>query len=229
MADSLGTIQAAPTAKGAAMRERILAAAAKVFAKRGYERTRVADITKAAKTSHGNFYRHFNNKDDALLAALEPPLAELQNSFKLPSHSPLLIDEHELARHLIESFRVYARHRKLLRLMREAAARGEEASFFSLWMNTRSRFIEGNAVWLTRFKKEGLLPPEFDPDLAAEMLLALAEQVAYVKLGLAVSLPSDEEIERLGRHCAMIWYRGVFAGASPAMSEASLKLVHGRG
>jgi AcrR family transcriptional regulator len=229
MAESLEAIQTSLTAKGAAMRERILAAAAKVFAKRGYERTRVADITKAAKTSHGNFYRHFNNKDEALLAALGQPLDELHDSFKFPTRSPLLIDEQELARHLIDSFRVYARHRKLLRLMREAAARGEEASFFSLWMNTRSRFIKGNAVWLSRFKKEGLLAPEFDPDLAAEMLLALAEQVAYVKIGLAISSPSDEEIQSLGLHCAMIWYRGVFAGASAARSEASLKVVHGRG
>lgn len=218
------------TPKGAAMRERILAAAAKVFAKRGYERTRVADITKAARTSHGNFYRHFRNKDEALMAALAAPLDELHNSFKLPSGAPLSIDEQGLAQRMVASFKVYGRHRRLLRVMREAAARGEEASFFSLWMDTRSRFIRGNALWLTRLKKEGLLAPEFDPDMAAEMLLALAEQVAYVKIGLAASLPSDDEIERLAIHCALIWHRGVFGDAqSGAKSEANLKLVHRRG
>ena len=113
--------------------------------------------------------------------------------------------------------------------MREAAARGEEASFFSLWMDTRSRFIKGNAVWLTRFKKQRLLAPEFDPEMAAEMLLALAEQTAYIKIGLAAAPPSDQEIERLGLHCAAIWYRGVFTGARAAKSEANLKLVQGRG
>ena len=229
MTDNLEATQAALTPKGAAMRERMLAAAAKVFAKRGYERTRVADITKAAKTSHGNFYRHFRNKDEALMAALESPLDELHNSFKPPSGSPFLIDERELSRRIINSFKVYARYRRLLRVMREAAARGEEASFFSLWMDTRSRFIKGNAIWLTRFKKQGLLAPEFDPEMAAEMLLALAEQTAYIKIGLAAAPPSDQEIERLGLHCATIWYRGVFTGASAARSEANLKLVQGRG
>jgi hypothetical protein len=113
--------------------------------------------------------------------------------------------------------------------MREAAARGEHASFFSLWMNVRSRFTKRNATWLASLKKEGLLGPEFDPELTAEVLLALREQVAYVKIGLAVSPPSDKEIERLGRHCAIIWYRSVFGDRSAASSsEANLKLVLGR-
>jgi AcrR family transcriptional regulator len=227
MADNLEATKAALTPKGAAMRERMLAAAAKVFAKRGYERTRVADITKAAKTSHGNFYRHFRNKDEALMAALETPLDELHHSLKPPSGARF--DERELSRRIIDSFRVYARHRRLLRVMREAAARGETASFFSLWMDARLRFIRGNAAWLTRFKKKGLLAAEFDPEVTAETLLALTEQAAYVKIGLAEALPSDQEIERLGFHCAAIWYRGVFTGANATRSEAKLKLAQGRG
>jgi AcrR family transcriptional regulator len=227
---SLDTKQAPPTIKGAAMRARIVAASAKVFAKKGYVLTRVADITKAASTSHGNFYRHFSNKDEALIAALRAPLEELYDSFKLRMEAPVVIEEEELARHTIASFKVYARHRKLLRVMREAAARGEKASFFTLWINERARFLKRYSDWLARLQKTGLFAPDLDPETTAEALMALREQIAYMKIGLAITPPSDEEIERLGFHCAAIWYRSVF-GNSAASSGAKTKpqLARARG
>ena len=51
-------------------RERLLRAAADVFAERGYEGTRVADIAAAAGVSNGAMYAHFASKADLLVAAL---------------------------------------------------------------------------------------------------------------------------------------------------------------
>jgi AcrR family transcriptional regulator len=51
-------------------RERLLAAAADVFAERGYDGTRVADIAAAAGVSNGALYAHFPSKADLLVAAL---------------------------------------------------------------------------------------------------------------------------------------------------------------
>lgn len=51
-------------------RERLLHAAAEVFAQRGYEGTRVADIAAAAGVSNGALYAHFGSKADLLVAAL---------------------------------------------------------------------------------------------------------------------------------------------------------------
>lgn len=51
-------------------RERLLRAAADVFARRGYDGTRVADIAKAAGVSNGALYAHFASKADLLVAAL---------------------------------------------------------------------------------------------------------------------------------------------------------------
>ena len=36
------------------------------FARRGYHETRVDDIVRAARTSHGTFYLYFSNKEDLL-------------------------------------------------------------------------------------------------------------------------------------------------------------------
>ena len=51
-------------------RDRLLQAAADVFAERGYDGTRVVDIAAAAGVSNGALYAHFGSKADLLVAAL---------------------------------------------------------------------------------------------------------------------------------------------------------------
>jgi AcrR family transcriptional regulator len=51
-------------------RERLLRAAATVFAERGYDGTRVADIAAAAGVSNGALYAHFDSKAELLVSAL---------------------------------------------------------------------------------------------------------------------------------------------------------------
>ncbi|MEU5878817.1 TetR/AcrR family transcriptional regulator [Spirillospora sp. NPDC047279] len=62
-------------------RRRLLRAAADVFAERGYDGTRVADIATAAGVSNGALYAHFDSKADLLVTALREhgrrPLADL--------------------------------------------------------------------------------------------------------------------------------------------------------
>ena len=51
-------------------RDRLLRAAADVFARRGYDGTRVADIAAEAGVSNGALYAHFDSKVELLVAAL---------------------------------------------------------------------------------------------------------------------------------------------------------------
>lgn len=51
-------------------RERLLQAAADVFAQRGYDGTRVADIAAAAGVSNGALYAHFDSRAELMVAAL---------------------------------------------------------------------------------------------------------------------------------------------------------------
>jgi AcrR family transcriptional regulator len=201
-----------PTPKGVAMRDRLLTAAAAVFARKGYELTRVEDIAKTAKTSYGNFYRHFRNKDEVLIAVLRPLLDEVYRASRGRGRQ-MKPSEAEFVQITIDYLRVYAKHRKLLRVMREAAARGNEASFFSMWIAERSRFTKRSAAWLTRLKASGEIAEDLDPEMLAETLGAMTEQVAYVKIGLAREKPSDAEIRSIGSHCAKVWRRGVFGSA----------------
>jgi TetR/AcrR family transcriptional regulator, fatty acid metabolism regulator protein len=54
--------------RSARTRERILAAATEVFARRGFHGARVADIAEQAGIAYGLVYHHFRNKDDILAA-----------------------------------------------------------------------------------------------------------------------------------------------------------------
>jgi AcrR family transcriptional regulator len=58
----------------AASRSRILRSAKKLFAERGYDRTTMQDIVRDAKTSIGNAYFYFSNKEDLVTSLLEESL-----------------------------------------------------------------------------------------------------------------------------------------------------------
>jgi AcrR family transcriptional regulator len=59
-----------PGVTAAETRERLLRAAADVFAQRGYDGTRVADIAAVAGVSNGAIYAHFASKAELLVGAL---------------------------------------------------------------------------------------------------------------------------------------------------------------
>jgi AcrR family transcriptional regulator len=56
---------------GPAEVERLLAAMTAVTAEKGYDRTRVADLIRAAQMSRKTFYRTFSSKEECLLAAID--------------------------------------------------------------------------------------------------------------------------------------------------------------
>lgn len=70
-------------------RERLVYAAARAFAERGYEGTRVADIATAAGVSNGALYAHFGGKAELLIEALRAgaPLELTELFLAHPDHS----------------------------------------------------------------------------------------------------------------------------------------------
>lgn len=71
-------------------RDHVLAAATKVFAKRGYRATTVDHIVAAAKIGVGTFYGLFGGKEECFLAVYERVLAEFQVGVcdRLPAEGP---------------------------------------------------------------------------------------------------------------------------------------------
>lgn len=68
--------------KGADKRERILKAAIKVFARKGFYAARVSEIAKAAGVADGTIYLYFRNKDDVLTSVFETRITRLVDALR---------------------------------------------------------------------------------------------------------------------------------------------------
>lgn len=81
-------------------RERILAAAVRVFAKNGFYATRVSEVAKAAGVADGTIYLYFRSKDELLVSLFEDRVEKLLAFMK--RELPLRKDARERLRAVIE-------------------------------------------------------------------------------------------------------------------------------
>ena len=65
-----------PRARTDDKRQRILDAAIRVFARKGYFASRVSDVAKAAGIADGTIYLYFKNKDDVLVSLFDEVMSE---------------------------------------------------------------------------------------------------------------------------------------------------------
>jgi len=191
-----------PNARGRASRARLLEAAAVCFGRDGYAATRIADITAQAGMSPAGFYRHFPDKTALLLEALREPLdALLAATGPLTEHSS--VDAEAIVERNTEFFRVYAEHRRTLRVLRELAVTHEDG-LDEVWLQRRREYVDRIAGWLRRLERAGELHTT-DVDVLADALGAVLDQLAYTRLGLAAREPTERDIETLGRVSGEIW------------------------
>lgn len=77
----------APSLAARVVENGILAAAMKVFARRGFSATRVEDVLEEAGVARRTFYRYFTSKEDVLAAVYELATSELLRALDEGSHS----------------------------------------------------------------------------------------------------------------------------------------------
>ena len=78
--------------------DKIIRAAVKVFAKKGFYSARISDIAKAAKVADGTIYLYFNNKFDILISIFDEEIG------KFISQTKKLVEQTDDPRQKIEIF-----------------------------------------------------------------------------------------------------------------------------
>lgn len=78
--------------------DKIIRAAVKVFAKKGFYSARISDIAKAAKVADGTIYLYFNNKFDILLSVFDEEIGKFIADVKKS------IEQEENPRKMIEIY-----------------------------------------------------------------------------------------------------------------------------
>jgi AcrR family transcriptional regulator len=159
-------------------RERLLRAAADVFARQGYDGTRVADIAATAGVSNGALYAHFGSKAELLVAALRAhgrrPLADL---FAADPDRPVA----ELL--LVIGRRLPHRRDARGNLIVEALAAARRDTEVARPMRD---YVGERADWLAQLMRVAQDGSELDPELSAD---ALAHFCLLLAMGSALVTP----------------------------------------
>lgn len=76
------TIHSAADARGSDKRERILAAAERIFARHGFFAAKVSDVAKEAGVADGTIYLYFKSKDDLLISLFERRMQQVNDTLR---------------------------------------------------------------------------------------------------------------------------------------------------
>jgi AcrR family transcriptional regulator len=170
------------TEKQARTRAELLAASAKVFARRGYNGASVEEIAEQAGYSHGAVYSNFDGKADLFLAVFEEYMAEraqelAATQLAIDEDAPLEARARALADQWMERFE---RDRESFVLHMEFIAHAGRDPELAGRFGTRSAAMrEAISAYISQYQGEAGVELRLPPDDLALVLRALG-------IGLAV-------------------------------------------
>lgn len=171
-------------ATAAGTRERLLRSAADVFARRGYEGTRVADIAEQAGLSNGALYAYFGSKAELLVGALRTHGRRLMADLVAVDPARPITDL------LLATGRSLRRQRDpdgyLVIEALVAARRDADVA------TPMRDYVRERAEWLAALVRDGQARGELDPGLPPE---ALAHFCLSLALGTALLPPDLHDID----------------------------------
>ncbi|MFZ2631412.1 MAG: TetR/AcrR family transcriptional regulator [Desulfosalsimonadaceae bacterium] len=158
-------------------RKRILVAAEKIFAEKGYENATIQDIASAAGVGDGTVYDYFKNKEDLLFSTLMEGFqpSSLKKGFQdhLQSHGedPVETDPIEKLAHFI-------RRQFLISLTQPAFAKifilngiYNRNFYASDAGKAVSQYMDKLSLIIREGKAQGLVRPDADPDMFGRLVL----------------------------------------------------------
>lgn len=153
-------------------RNRLLAAARKLFVSKGYHETRPQDIAKEADVAHGTFYSHYTDKREIFLAFASSAQEDLHSY--VHSRIPKVDTFEEYIRYSLTAIQEFAEQNP--GLLRSALV---DTKVFdptdSTSKEVRSRFAAGFIGKLRDARLNGELYEDIDPDLIGHAMMGLIQ------------------------------------------------------
>jgi AcrR family transcriptional regulator len=206
-------------AQGRETVRRLLEAALAEFDETGFEATRVEDIVRRAKTSHGTFYLYFANKDDLFRTLLRDALHDMAI---VTDDFPVVTDNEAgraaLRRWVARFGETYADHATVIRILSQAEIVGETVYGDGLQLMFRLAEVMTQGMTAASSVRRDAGPyaqpdPQPHAELSALACLLMLERVNYL-LSADVDLPREQMYDRLA---AIIF--AAFRSAAPADSS----------
>ena len=200
MADTSGRDTSGTAESGTSVRQRLVSAAAEVFAEEGFDRARVQDIARRAGLSTGAIYGNFRDKSQLLAEAVDSGMDEVVRAMEAArQEGASALDLLELmGRHLADPS---GTRRRLLMTEALAAARRDD-SVRARVLDSVARTEADLARVVERARRDGRVLPGLATDAVVRFSVCLA--LGYHQLvGAGAPAPDPGSWGRLIHHLTL--------------------------
>ncbi|WP_319547764.1 TetR/AcrR family transcriptional regulator [Desulfogranum marinum] len=192
--------------KSADKHRKIIRAATKVFAKKGFFNARISDIAKEAKVADGTIYLYFKNKFDILISVFEQEIGKLIEQITElinKENDPKVKLEIFIAKHLQEMKKnknlaevIHIELRQTNKLVRDY-----RKNSFSNYLNIVSSIIEEG-------KQKNIFRQDIQPDIAKQILFGALDEISRI-WGSGNEMGMDFSVEDVTEQLTAIFQQGV--------------------
>lgn len=186
--------------------DRILSAAAKIFARKGFFNAKISEIAREAQVADGTIYLYFKSKDDILIHLFEEKMEEILGALRQQIDAPGLDPVERLERfilfhlHLVETYPDMAEVitielRQSHKFMKEYVPR----RFFDYLDAVSNLIIEG--------QQAGMIRDDLDPRITRIALFGALDEVSlqWLRASEGRKFPLAES----GRQISQLFLRGL--------------------
>ncbi|WP_136808340.1 TetR/AcrR family transcriptional regulator [Desulfosediminicola flagellatus] len=185
---------------------RIITAATKVFAKKGFFTARISDIAKEAKVADGTIYLYFNNKYDILISVFEEEIGKLVIQVKKALEketNPQKMLEIFADKHL----RTMKKNRNLAEVI-QVELRQTNKVIKDYRNKTFTEYIDIVADIIRSGQDAGVFRPDIQPDLAKRAFFGALDEISRI---WNISLETHYDVDETTSQVLLIFLSGLTA------------------
>lgn len=192
--------------KSADKHVKIIRAATKVFAKKGFFNARISDIAKEAKVADGTIYLYFNNKFDILVSVFEQEIGRMieQVTELLEKESdPRKMLEIFITKHLTEM-----KKNKNLAEVIQIELRQTNKQIRDYRNNKYSIYVDILSSIIRKGQAEGIFRQDIMPGIAKRAIFGALDEIARI---WNINIDSTYSVEDTTKQVTDIFQIGVLA------------------
>jgi TetR/AcrR family transcriptional regulator, fatty acid metabolism regulator protein len=191
---------------------KIIDAAIRVFARKGFFNARISDIAQEAQVADGTIYLYFNNKYDILISLFEEEFGKIILEVKL------LIEKEEDPRRMLHIFALH--HLRLMEERRELAEvlqmeLRQSNKFMKEYRNTKFiEYVDVVSAIVHKGQETGLFRGSLLPGVFKRAFFGALDETSRLWV---LSPDHSYTIEEAARQISDIFISGILAGNAPGV------------
>ena len=190
--------------KSADKHSKIIRAATKVFAKKGFFNARISDIAKEAKVADGTIYLYFNNKFDILISVFEQEIGKLVEQVKAliaKEDNPQKMLEIFITRHLTEM----KKNRNLAEVI-QIELRQTNKVIRDYRNNKFSEYVDIISMIIKKGQQENIYRKDILPGIAKRAVFGALDEIARI---WNINLDTNYTVEEAAQQVTKIFLAGI--------------------